>query len=132
MSRKNLKALFHMNLAEYKNEYSRRFNDEDTIHLPINIGEYPAFICQTPEIYKMIVNIERMDKAVELIELPTAAKEQYMRKCLVDEIILTNNIEGVHSTRKEIGDILRDLSKKSKKNRFVGLVAKYEKLVQRE
>lgn len=132
MSRKNLKSLFHMNLAEYKNEYNRRFNDEDTIHLPVYIGENQAFICQTPEIYKMIVNIERLDKAVELIKLPPAAKEQYMRKCLIDEIILTNNIEGVHSTRKEIGDILHDLSKKSKKNRFVGLVAKYEKLAQRE
>lgn len=132
MSRKNLKQLFHMNLAEYKAEYNRRFNNEDTIHLPVYIGENQAFICQTPEMYKMIVNIERMDKAVELIELPSAAKEQYMRKCLIDEIILTNNIEGVHSTRKEIGDILQDLSKKSKKNRFVGLVAKYEKLVQRE
>ncbi|MBR6581359.1 MAG: Fic family protein [Ruminococcus sp.] len=132
MSRKNLKSLFHINLAEYKNEYNRRFNDEDTIHLPVYIGENQAFICQTPEIYKMIVNIERMDKALEFIELPSAAKEQYMRKCLIDEIILTNNIEGVHSTRKEIGDILHDLSKKSKKNRFVGLVAKYEKLAQRE
>ncbi len=132
MSRKNLKTLFHMNLAEYKNEYNRRFNDEDTIHLPINIGEYSAFICQTPEIYKMIINIERIDKAVGEIVLPPAAKEHYMRKCLIDEIILTNNIEGVHSTRKEIGDILQDLSKKSKKKRFVGLVAKYEKLAQRE
>lgn len=132
MSRKNLKQLFHMNIAEYKAEYNRRFNSDDTIHLPLYIGENQAFICQTPEIYKMIVNIERLDKAVEYIELPSAAKDQYMRKCLIDEIILTNNIEGVHSTRKEIGDILQDLSKKSKKNRFVGLVAKYEKLVQRE
>ena len=80
MSRKNLKQLFHMNLAEYKAEYNRRFNNEDTIHLPVYIGENQAFICQTPEMYKMIVNIERMDKAVELIELPSAAKEQYMRK----------------------------------------------------
>ncbi len=132
MSRKTLKTLFHMNLAEYKNEYNCRFNDEDTIHLPVNIGEYPAFICQTPEIYKIIVNIERMDKAVSEIKLPGVAEEQYINKCLIDEIILTNNIEGVHSTRKEIGDILHDLSNKSKRNRFVGLVAKYEKLAQRE
>lgn len=132
MSRKNLKTLFHMNLAEYKNEYNRRFNDEDTIHLPVNIGEYPAFICQTPEIYKMIVNIERMDKAIGEIKLPGVAEEQYVNKCLIDEIILTNNIEGVHSTRKEIGDILQDLSNKSKRNRFVGLVSKYEKLSKRE
>lgn len=132
MSRKNLKQLFHMNLAEYKAEYNRRFNSDDTIHLPIYIGENQAFICQTPEIYKMIVNIERLDKVIRQIELPKAAEEQYVNKCLIDEIILTNNIEGVHSTRKEIGDILQDLSKKSRKNRFVGLVAKYKKLVQRE
>ena len=132
MSRKNLKQLFHMNIAEYKAEYNRRFNSEDTIHLPLYIGENQAFICQTPEIYKMIVNIERLDKAISQIELPKAAEKQYVNKCLIDEIILTNNIEGVHSTRKEIGDILQDLSKKSRKNRFVGLVAKYEKLAQRE
>ena len=107
-----------MNLAEYKAEYNRRFNSDDTIHLPLYIGENQAFICQTPEIYKMIVNIERLDKAISQIELPKAAEEQYVNKCLIDEIILTNNIEGVHSTRKEIGDILQDLSKKSRKNRF--------------
>ena len=132
MSRKNLKQLFHMNIAEYKAEYNRRFNDEDTIHLPVNIGENQAFICQTPEIYKMIVNIERLDKAISQIELPTAAEKQYVNRCLIDEIILTNNIEGVHSTRKEIADILQDLHTKNKKKRFVGLVAKYKKLAEAE
>ena len=42
--------------------------------------------------------------------------------------MLTNNIEGVHSTRKEIGEILQDLSTRNKRNRFVGLVAKYAAL----
>ena len=43
MSRKILKVLFHMGAKEYKAEYEHRFNDADTIHLPVMIGEHPAF-----------------------------------------------------------------------------------------
>lgn len=134
MSRKTLKALFHMGVKEYKEEYERRFNDENTIHLPINIGENPAFICQTPEIYKQIIEIERLDKKVFTLykSFPGIAIEQYTNNCLIDEVILTNNIEGVHSTRKEIGEILQDLSSHNKRNRFVGLIAKYVMLERRQ
>lgn len=127
MSRKTLKALFHMGANEYKTEYESRYNDDDTIHLSVKIGENAAFICQTPEIYKQIISIERLDKAVDAVAntLPQLAISQFASKCLIDEILLTNNIEGVHSTRKEIGEILQDLSTHDKRNRFVGLVAKY-------
>lgn len=130
MSRKTLKALFHMGAKEYKTEYESRFNAEDTIHLSVNIGENAAFICQTPEIYKQIISIERLDKAVDAVAntLPQLAISQFASKCLIDEILLTNNIEGVHSTRKEIGEILQDLSTHDRRNRFVGLVAKYAAL----
>ena len=43
MSRKSLKVLFPMGEKEDKAEYERRFNDADTIHLPVMIGEHPAF-----------------------------------------------------------------------------------------
>lgn len=130
MSRKTLKALFHMGANEYKTEYESRFNAEDTIHLSVKIGENAAFICQTPEIYKQIISIERLDKAVDAVAntLPQLAISQFASKCLIDEILLTNNIEGVHSTRKEIGEILQDLSTHDRRNRFVGLVAKYAAL----
>jgi len=130
MSRKTLKVLFHMGAKEYQEEYNNRYNDNDTIHLPVNIGDNTAFICQTPEVYKQIISIERMDKAVETVTntLPQLAISQFTSKCLIDEILLTNNIEGVHSTRKEIGEILQDLSTRNKRNRFVGLVAKYAAL----
>ena len=115
MSRKTLKALFHMGAKEYKTEYESRYNDEDTIHLSV---------------YKQIISIERLDKAVDAVAntLPQLAISQFTSKCLIDEILLTNNIEGVHSTRKEIGEILQDLSAHDKRNRFVGLVAKYAAL----
>lgn len=130
MSRITLKALFHMGAKEYKEEYESRFNCEDTIHLPLNIGNDPAFICQTPEIYKRIIAVERLDKEVANLyyALPPIAIDQFTTRCLIDEILLTNDIEGVHSTRKEIGEILQDLSSHNKRNRFVGLIAKYVKL----
>lgn len=134
MSRKTLKALFHMGVKEYKEEYERRFNYENTIHLSVNIGENTAFICQTPEIYKQIIEIERLDKKVFTLykSFPGVAIKQYTDNCLIDEVILTNNIEGVHSTRKEIGEILQDLSSHDKRNRFVGLIAKYVMLERRQ
>ncbi|SFD26052.1 Fic family protein [Ruminococcus albus] len=134
MSRKTLKALFHMSTNEYKEEYEHRFNDENTIRLPVNIGDNRAFICQTPEIYKHIIAIERLDKEVTELyySLPDTAIAQFTSKCLIDEILLTNDIEGVHSTRKEIGEILQDLSSHNKRNRFVGLVTKYVMLENRQ
>lgn len=134
MSRKTLKALFHMGVKDYKEEYEYRFNDENTIHLPVNIGDNTAFICQTPEIYKRIISIERLDKNVSELyfSFPNIAIDQFTTRCLIDEILLTNDIEGVHSTRKEIGEILQDLSTHNKRNRFVGLIAKYVMLERRQ
>ncbi len=63
--------------------------------------------------------------------LPKIALQQYINKCLIDEIVITNNIEGAYSTRKEIGEILDDLEGKSK-NRFFGLVNKYAALQSKE
>lgn len=45
-----------------------------------------------------------------------------MDKCLIDEIVLTNEIEGVHSTRREIDDPLEMLAEKDKTGRFLGIV----------
>ncbi len=134
MSRKTLKALFHMGAKEYNQEYERRFNDEDTVRLPVTIGDNQAFICQIPELYKLIIDIERLDKEVAQLSNspPPIALKQFTTKSLIDEILLTNDIEGVHSTRKEIGEILQDLSSQNKRNRFVGLVSKYVMLQQKQ
>ena len=59
-------------------------------------------------------------------EIPKIAIEQYTNKCLIDEIKLTNQIEGVYSTRKEIQSILK--SNEEDKKRFSSLINKYKKL----
>lgn len=65
--------------------------------------------------------------------LPPIAIQQYQKKCLIDEIVITNEIEGVHSSRKEIGEALSVLEEQSsnrrKRNRFIGIVNSYYKLM---
>ena len=104
MQKKRLDKLFYSNPAEYEQEYRRRFDDPDTIHLPLTINEHPAFLYVTPQMLNQIAAIERADKGILLQKqkLPPAAIHQFIRNCLIDEILLTNNIEGVHSTRREI------------------------------
>lgn len=127
----SLKKLYHIDSEQYAEEYEKRFNSESTIRFDFYIGKEPAFVCQTPEILKLIISIERTDKAVNKLYqiLPNVAIEQFAKRCLIDEIVLSNNIEGVHSTRKEIKAILSDLSAKNKGQRFYGLVNKYSMLM---
>lgn len=134
MKKMPLKKLFHIDREAYKSEYEKRFNDDDTVHLDIEISGNAAFLCQTKEIFGSIISIERTNtKIINMCSvLPERALIQYRTRCLTDEIVLTNNIEGVHSTRKEINEILSDLSTKDRKKRFVGLVKKYVTLSQNE
>lgn len=125
-----LKSLYYNNKEEYDALYESRFNATECVHLNFSIAGNPAFFVETPELLKKVVEISRLDKDISQLSrnLPGIALKQYINKCLIDEIVITNNIEGVHSTRKEIGEILDDLEGKSDK-RFFGLVNKYNALI---
>lgn len=134
MSELTLEKLFHSDYAKFKEVYEKRFNDPETIHLNIMIGEYPAFIRQTVKMYKSIVSAERTNNKVNMLctKLPPIAHHHFINRCLVDEIVLTNDIEGVNSTRREINEVLMELSHKDKRERFVGLVKKFIRLSENE
>lgn len=127
----SLKKLFHIDRTKYEEEFQKRFNSPDTVHFEFKISGEQAFVCQTSEILSLIISIERTDKRVRSFHriLPPIAIGQFANRCLIDEIVLSNNIEGVHSTRKEISAILNDLSEKNKRRRFYGLVNKYKALM---
>lgn len=129
-----LSKLFYQDKAEYERVYAARFQSEYAVHLDFMIGGHPAFFVQTPEAYAALAEILRMNKAVSNLceSLPGAAIHQFSRRCLVDEIVLTNSIEGVRSTRKEISAILDELETKSKGKRFYGLVKRYQMLMTKE
>jgi len=62
-------------------------------------------------------------------DLPQIAIEKYIKKNLIEEIMLTNDIEGIYSTKKEIKEALTETTSSNKQRRFIGLVKKYEKLI---
>ena len=122
-----LKELYYKDSQAYNNLYKERFESQYTHHIDFKIGDSPAFFVVTPEIQSKMLVIQRADKQVFSIqkELPAKAIEQFSSRCLIDEIVLTNNIEGVHSTRREIDGILSDLGHHDTRTRFRGLVQKY-------
>lgn len=131
MKYKLLSHLFYKNKDEYNVLYQQRISSESTVVLPIKIGDHNAFYCLCPEIYETSLRIMQLDKMVSVVEdeLPNAALIQFANKCLIDEIKLTNDIEGVYSTRKELSAVLHEVSSKAKKKRFYGLLNKYQMLI---
>ncbi len=138
MPYKDLKGFSFGDNEKYAEEYLKRFNSEETVKIDFNIREKQAFFLRNYDVMSLAYEISKLDKKIgELCnDLPGVAIEQYSKKCLIDEIVITNKIEGVHSSRKEIGealDILETQSeRKGKQHRFVGLVNKYLKLIERE
>lgn len=128
-----LSKIFYKKPTEYESIYDARFNSEASIKLPIKIHENAGFIFNTNEITKLLVKIYKTINKINLLRthLPNIAINSYIIKSLKDEIVLTNEIEGVRSTRKEIEDAI-DSIKNDKSARFKGLVDKYFKLISNE
>lgn len=133
MEYKLLSKIFYKKPTEYESIYDARFNSEASIKLPIKIHENVGFIFNTNEITKLLVKIYKTINKINLLRthLPNIAINSYIIKSLKDEIALTNEIEGVKSTRKEIEDAI-DSIKNDKSARFKGLVDKYFKLISNE
>ncbi len=126
-----LSHLFYKDKNEYNALYEKRITSESTYILPLKIGNNKAFYCLCPEIHKISMQIMQLDKNISHISsrLPNVALIQFANKCLIDEIKLTNDIEGVYSTRKELAAVLNEMDSKAKKKRFYGLLKKYQMLI---
>ena len=118
----------------YEQAYRQRVQSPYAQHIDVKIGDWPAFFVVTPEIHGLALAIQKADKQIWSLctKLPPIAVRQFSRRCLIDEITLTNGIEGVHSTRREIDGVLAELGKNDRRKRFVGLVQKYVMLQERE
>lgn len=135
MAYRPLRKLWYEEPEEaYEKHYLERFQSPEAIHLDFPVSGYSAFFLLSIDVTQLTNQILRLDKQLgQLIsQLPGKALDQYTQKCLIDEAVLTNQIEGVHSTRKEMRDTLDVIEKQSfekgKHHRFLGLVNKYNKL----
>lgn len=127
-----LSSLYYKSKKEYEQEYNDRFNSVASKRLNISIEENQCFYILTEEVVNKLYNVmvlnQKLDKLTS--EIPRIALQRYIKKCLIDEIVLTNEIEGVVSTRKDINEILENVEDKNK--RLTGLVNKYLKLCSEE
>ena len=123
-----LKKYEYIHHGKSDDEYQQRYNSYDSIKIGVDIHSAPAFFVETKEIRENVKLIYKLDKAVLSLcsSLPVEAVANYMLSCLIDEIQITNSIEGVRSTKKEIL-----AAYKSKSDRFYGIVAKYRLLASR-
>ncbi|CDN23529.1 Fic family protein [Lacticaseibacillus rhamnosus] len=79
----------------------------------ISIAKYPIYFVETHKINLLVANILRNSMQITKLanhnELPQVAISSYLKKLLSNEIIFTNEIEGVETNPKEIGTIIGNL-----------------------
>lgn len=129
-----LKKIYYKSPEHYEEAYAARFYSPFAFHVDVDIQQYhrqkafPAFFYYPRDFAllteKVYAAYERFVKLVE--HLPPVVLQQFALLCIVDEVKSTNDIEGVHSTRKEIRDILDGTVGKS--NRLESIVNEYKGL----
>ena len=133
-----LSTLFHINEQKWNDTYKTLFNSPLTrvldfyIHPKDSQRHYQAFFYYTEELVKIMTSLmENMNELTRTeSQIPSVAIQSFQRACLIEEIKSSNDIEGVHSSRKEINKALdeQDNISFSKTTRLWSIVNKYIKL----
>lgn len=125
-----LSSLYYKNPEIYNKEVNNRKESISSFLLPLKIKKHDSFILMNCELATLLEKIYQTERILErnISQLPAAAESYYFREALIEEIILTNKIEGVHSTRRDIVSILERIPS-DKTKRFEGLVLKYSVLL---
>jgi len=135
MEYKLLSSIFYSDNSKYLDIYNSRFNSESTYKFNFQVNEYDAFLVINHDILQSVQTIMELDRDLlgRMNVVPDIALNQYRKRCLIDEIKMTNEIEGVNSTRKEINDILNDNGEgTNERKRLYGLVQKYKMLLKED
>lgn len=130
MEYESLKKIYYKNPAEHEKIYQARFNAPTTKHFEFSIKQvgrrkiYPAFMCYTEEIALLIEKIyKKQEKFSRLTEqVPKLLMRQFELQSIVDEVKSSSDIEGVHSTRQELKDIVDG---ETDSPRFSSIIKKY-------
>ncbi|MFY9262302.1 MAG: Fic family protein [Actinomycetaceae bacterium] len=82
---------------------SARRASPSAVTLPITIGDHPLFYLITPEMLQLTEQVWLNEGRVSrtFAALPARAREQYNRSLLVGDIVATNGVENIVSTRRE-------------------------------
>lgn len=114
--------------SNYEKTYKSRYNS--AICLNFYIHKDKAFFIETNELKKRIKEIYEMDKNIkpDINYLPSASKECFIKICLINEVVSSNEIEGIDITQRKIHHLFNELEK-SENKKLEGLVSGYKKLM---
>lgn len=106
------KAGSHGNTALEK-AYRERFDAESTFKTGIITNGCELFLTVPHELVILTERILRKERRVSnaLGHLPPIARSSLVHGLVMDEIVCTNEIEGIHSTRKQINDALESIER---------------------
>lgn len=98
------------------------------------INGRPGFIVYCDEMLHELASIREKNRIIDRMsgKLPSVAYRQFLRQAIVEEIHQSNEMENVHSTRKEIRDEMKVIENGQKGKRFDGMIRKYSLLIGRE
>lgn len=115
----------------YFEEYNRRTQGPGCTFYNFEVNSNQIFVLTTMEMLELTTSIHINNSQLKstIKQLPNVALESYQYSCLIDEILMTNDMEGIHSTRREIKDVL-SAKPEDRTKRFAGLVKKYLLLMQ--
>jgi hypothetical protein len=141
MYEKLSKIYYKENSIYYKNEYEKRFEGYGRTKIPLRIKPMKS----NEEFQYFYINHNKLSLLYEKIlkdsisikykknSLPNAAIHQCVIIKLKEELVSTNEIEGVKSSRKHMTEVLESQQKKSnKKMKFDRLVNSYSQLMGHE
>ena len=129
----SLLKIYHIDESRHEQEYQKRYNAPSSVHFGIVIRqfnhnkEYPAFFNYTHELALSLERIysEFFDFLRILPYLTPGMQHQYVLSSIVDEVHSTSDIEGIHSTHRELMELLDGLQGRT---HFSSIMKKYDLL----
>lgn len=113
MPYEQLAKLFHMDASSSRYETNaalaaKRFGADATYRTGFRAGEHELFLAVPHELSLLNEQVLRVERRVSLglSRLPLGARGALIRDLVINEVVKTNELEDIHSTRRQVSDAL--------------------------
>ena len=140
MTYESLKTLFHKDrtnerFSKYLLMAEERRNADSAFRTGVFAKDVEFFMAVPRELSVLEENVLRFERRISDLAraLPAVATGALVRDLIITEVVSTNELEGVHSTRKQINDVLEmhlESAESKKEKRFAELVKLYLNLTE--
>lgn len=137
MAYRSLKSVFHQyDKSRADVEEQGRRSSPSALHWQYKIGEHKMFALVTTEIALLLERTMLLERdALDLWrKLPGGVQVSYLHSMIVEEIQATNEIESIHSSRREITEAIESLGEDdpTRSKRFREMARLYVQMFQQE